>query len=223
MRRSPGNWLLKRIVGRSLWGVIVVAGLVGMVVGVTLQKWLPNWAMFAWYAAWVLTLIWVGTFFLGRWRIQNMEKGLFAERSVGQAIDFAIAAPGCAAAHNVMSIAKDGDIDHLVITPARIWVVETKADRVPPKEFSKSLRKIDRNVKAVREWAPSKTEVQGCLVIQTDHKNKWRNEYEAPGSEDKILRESRSSLVSKLQSEAHCQKPINEDLVWRVWRLGNEP
>ena len=151
-----------------------------------------------------------------------MKKGFLAETNIGQAIDFAIAAPGCAAAHNVMSIAKDGDIDHLVITPARIWVVETKANPVPSKEFPKLLRRVARNVAAVRKWAPSKTEVQGCLVIQTDHKNKWRNEYEAPGSEDKILRESRSSLARKLQSEARCQKPINKDLVQRVWRLGND-
>ena len=190
------------------------------------MQWLPNWATYACYAALASMLIWVyytlfrGGWSRGGWRIQKMEKGLIAERSIGQAIDSAIAAPGCAAAHNVTSIAKAGDIDHLVITPARLWVVETKSGYVPQKEFPKELREIDRNVKAVREWAGSKTEVQGCLVIHADNKNKGRNEYDAPGSKDKILRKSQSSLVSELQSEARHQKSSNEDLVQRVWRLG---
>ena len=223
MRRSPGNYLYQRILKHSLRAMFVLAVCGGMIFGVTLQKWLPNWATFAWIAISALTLIWVfSTLFRGQWRIQHMEKGLLAERSIGQAIDFAIAAPGCAAAHNVMSIAKSGDIDHLVITPARLWVIETKANRVPRKGFPKLLRQVDRNVQAVREWAGSKMEVQGCLVLQSDDKNKGRNEYDAPGSKDKILRKSRSSLVSELQSEARRQKTRNEDLVRRVWRLGEE-
>ena len=223
MRRSPGNYLYQRILKHRLRAMFILAVCGGMIFGVELQKWLPNWATFAWIAILTLTLIWVfSTFFRGRWRIQNMEKGLFAERSIGQAIDFAIAVPGCAAVHNVTSIAEAGDIDHLVITPARLWVIETKANRVPPKEFPKSLRKIGRNVKAVREWAGSKTEVQGCLVIQSDDKNKGRNEYDVQGSKDKIKKKNLSSLVSELQSEARRQKSSNEDLVQRVWRLGNE-
>ena len=62
----------------------------------------------------------------GEWGLENLSKGLDAEMKVGQIIEYAITDARCAVAHSVTSIAKVGDIDHIIATPAAIWVVETK-------------------------------------------------------------------------------------------------
>ena len=99
------------------------------------------------------------------WGYENMRKGAEAEKLVGQAIERAMFGPGCAVAHSVRSVAKIGDVDHLVSTPVGLWVVETKYARVPKVEFSAVLGTIAANVKSVREWAPRGTEVRGALVL----------------------------------------------------------
>ena len=63
-------------------------------------------------------------------------------------------------------IARVGDIDHLVATPPRLWVIETQRGRVPPRQLPEVLRRIARNVEAVRAWAPPGTRVSGCLVFE---------------------------------------------------------
>ena len=95
------------------------------------------------------------------------SKGSLAERRIGHVIETALTASGCAVAHSVYEIdGTVGDIDHLVATPGRIWVVETKYARVPPKRFPEVLSKITRNAKAVREWlSPCELEVVGCLAL----------------------------------------------------------
>lgn len=48
------------------------------------------------------------------------------ERFLDGLTECAITAPGCAVAHSVAKIADIGDIDHLVVTPGVLLVVETK-------------------------------------------------------------------------------------------------
>ena len=159
-----------------------------------------------------------------RRRTENIEKGLDAERSVGHAIDYAVAAQECAVAHNVMEIAKYGDIDHIVLTPARLWVIETKSGRVPNKEFGKALAQIAANVAAAREWAPDhgvQVPVQGCLVLPSGEVTA-RDErgYDDKASGEKILVEDRKSLVKKLRGESRGQQEADNEGVKNVWGLG---
>ena len=99
--------------------------------------------------------------------LRQWFKGSLAERRVGQVIESALTVPGCAVAHSVHGIGRTiGDIDHLVATPGRVWVVETKHSWVPRKRFPKVLRRINGNAKAVEAWlSPHKPEVLGCLVL----------------------------------------------------------
>ena len=190
--------------------------LVGISAGMLLQIWLPQWAMWVFIALGVI--FWQTSRRVqhkAKWSLDNLEKGLDAEIEVGQHIEFAIASPKCAVAHNVQEIAKVGDIDHLVATPVRLWVVETKANRVPDKEFPKVLSRIADNVQAVRTWAPSGTEVSGCLTLaQEGHKPFYNSKSE------KILAESPASLRRKLQAEAQKPLAIDKDLPRKVWALG---
>ena len=152
-------------------------------------------------------------------RTKDIEKGERAEKRIGQVIDYAIVAPGCAVAHNVMKIAKveDGDIDHIVLTPARLWVVETKSGRVPRSEFGRVLGRIAANTKAVRKWARG-VEVQGYLALASDDKFRGKTQYYEDG--ETILVGGRDSLLKKLRDDTRARQAVDNDLVQRVWDLG---
>ncbi len=229
MRRQAGEWLREKLADRNLHvsrGVgACIAACVGVTAGILLRHWVSIESTAVWLALSAVLcagLAWIA-WLLHRlsgdgWSRRNMIKGLDAESYVGQVIEYAISAPGCAVAHNVMDIAKAGDIDHLVVTPARIRVVETKSGRVPPREFPDVLRRIAVNVAAVRGWALPATVVQGCLVIAGGDGPEAKRSY-SEGAET-ILVEDPASLLKKLQSEARGAGPIPSELVWRVWKLG---
>ena len=80
-------------------------------------------------------------------------------------IKHALAAPGCAAAHSVRTIARAGVIDHLVATPVRLWVITAIDWRVSREELLHILAAVADNTTAVWDWAPPGTPVRGCLVL----------------------------------------------------------
>ncbi len=155
----------------------------------------------------------------GPWRLDHIWKGLEAETRIGNAIQYALTASGCAVAHDVKKIAKAGNIDHLVVTPSRIWVIETQAGRVPKKKFPKALGMIAANVKSVRAWAPPMVEVQGCLVID-DGKKVGKKSFSA--DLETILRHNRRTLMRQLRKEA-CEPggAVDEALLRKAWALGS--
>ena len=53
----------------------------------------------------------------------RVEHDEVAATATGHAIENALAAPWCASAHAVSTIARAGCIDHLVATPIRLWVI----------------------------------------------------------------------------------------------------
>ena len=192
----------------------------GSCIGILLQLLWPSWAMLIMLGAAVICAVWFYQLSRGRWRLDNLEKGLLAETRVGDELQCAVTAPGCAVAHDVKDIAKVGNIDHIVATPLRIWVVETKSSRIPKKEFPQALGQIAANVKAVRNWAPPRTEVRGCLVIE-EGASQRSSSYESQG--EKICGESRKSLIKKLRQEVREAQSPNQgakELAQRVWALG---
>ena len=227
MRKQPGSWLRRRFLMRGVAAVAGFALLFGIAIGTWVHMLLPELAELV-TGAYVFGFI-VGAAALAMVGIgprskSNIEKGLDAETWVGQAIDYAVAAPGSAVAHGVTEIAKYGDIDHIVLTPARLWVVETKSGRVPNKEFRKVLAQIAANVAAVREWAPDhgvQVPVQGCLVLPSGEVTA-RDErgYDDKASGEKILVEDRKSLVKKLRGESRGQQEADNEGVKNVWGLG---
>lgn len=193
----------------------------GACAGILLQRLWPNWTWaimlctLAFFAVWFYRLRW------GRWRLDNLKKGHLTETQVGDALEYAVTAPGCAVAHDVMDIAKAGNIDHIVATPLRVWVVETKSSRIPKKEFARALEQIAANVKAVRNWAPPQTEVRGCLVIDAEGASQRSSPYESRG--ENIWKESRKSLTDKLKKEIREARSPNQEakkLARKVWELG---
>ncbi len=146
-----------------------------------------------------------------------MKKGADAEKRVGQAIEYALTPPSCAVAHGVKDFAKVGDIDHLVATPHRLWVIETKHRRVPRSKFREVLRRIAVNVEGIREWAPAGTQVTGCLVLANEDKPP-KHTYKH-GRETIRAFASPESLMRELRAEAHEDRD-GPDIVRKVWELG---
>ena len=98
---------------------------------------------------------------LARADASRLEKNNATRR----AIEHALAAPGCAVAHSVRTIARAGVIDHLVATPVRLWVITAIDWRVSREELLHILAAVADNTTAVWDWAPPGTPVRGCLVL----------------------------------------------------------
>ena len=103
-------------------------------------------------------------------------RGLRAERRVGDLIEHAVAKPGCAFAHDVReALGGPGNVDHIVMTPAGIWVVETKSGWLGKRRFRPALRQVAGNVRRVRRHLGTGLPVRGALVIA----DRWDRELEA--------------------------------------------
>ena len=78
---------------------------------------------------------------------------------------------GCAVAHDVKeALGGRGNVGHVVMTPAGIWVVETKAGWLSKKHFSSALGQVRKNVRRVRSHLETPLPVRGALVIaDRDH------------------------------------------------------
>ena len=218
--RQPGQWLRGKLDRRNRTIIVVAALLLGALIGQQLQLRAPGAAMIAILAAfWIFVAAALRVVFGGRWGSLGIERGLASEMSVGQAIEDAIRAPGCAVAHGVMetAITKEGDIDHLVATPAGLWVVETKTRRVPKQDFPKVLERLAANAAAVRRWAPRGVDVRACLAFAAGEAFGERS-YREGG--ERIAAMDRKSLTAALRREARGSAAGNRDLARRVRELG---
>lgn len=226
MKRNPGEWLRSRILERNLevalWTVAGTAWLLGAVVALWVgsgSKPLYQWS--------VLIAVLPGIAFLGfalylarrGWRVPDMRKGARAEETIGQAIEYALTRDTCAVAHHVEDedIARIGDIDHLVVTPDGLWVIETKHGRVPKSEFAETLRRIAANVEGVREWAPG-VRVTGCLVFANKQRRRPKPAYKH-GKETIRAFADGTALKGELSKKAR-ETGDSRRLARRVWELG---
>ena len=221
MRRNPGEWLREQLLDRTLdvaiLSVIGVSWLCGAAVAL--------WTAYQWQNGhpWTsLVVLGPGIFFLlfalfkakQGWRMRHMKIGAKAEEKIGQAIEYALTRDSCAVAHHVETIAKVGDIDHLVATPQRLWVIETKNRRVHESKFPETLRRITRNVEEIRKWAPG-VQVTGCLAFAKYQKTKLEATY---NQETILCFSSPASLMRALREDARSNLD-SPKLARRVWEL----
>ena len=157
---------------------------------------------------------------LQRRRSSNPGNDERAEPRAGQAIEHALTAPHCAVARSVNAIAKVGDIDHLVATPVRLWVIETRSRRVPRERFPEVLRRIADNTTAVWEWAPAGTPVRGCLVLANDARPQRKTfDY----GKEPVVVHTPASLARELETEARTERMVDEHVAASVRELGQTP
>ena len=224
MRRSPGEWVRWQARKRLVYILAAVAGLMGFAAHFALdritslflgQGWAAGLSIALMLAA-IGLMIWLHLYLeiVVRWL-----KGADAETYVGQVIEYAIAAPNCAAAHSVTGLSGSGDIDHLVATPADLWIVETKAAPVPRRLFPRVLERLASQARAVREWAPPGTAVRCCLVLENPQGTR-RQDYERDG--ERVAVHTPGSLRKALAAEATGRPHASPELARAVWELGRQ-
>ena len=153
-------------------------------------------------------------------------RGLRAEQQVGDLIEHALVQPGCAFAHDVKeALGGGGNIDHVVMTPAGIWVVETKSGWVDRPRFPRALQQVASNVRRVRRHLGTSLPVRGALVIADRDDRKLEQDYESNGEPLKafdpktfwhLLRHEREQLTATGPS------PDAARVERLVWRLGSK-
>ena len=147
-----GGWLLRQMIGRALGAMSWAAGVIGFVSGClvgsapavadslqALGWWFPLGALS------MVAITCVALALVMRAVQSTWGGGLAAERRVGDRIEHALVRPGCAFAHDVKeALGGSGNVDHVVLTPAGVWVVETKAGWLKKGPFKNALRQVGR-------------------------------------------------------------------------------
>ena len=153
---------------------------------------------------------------LGRRNASRLEKDARAATSTGHAIEHALAAPGCAGAHSVSTIARAGTIDHLVATPVRLWVIGAMHRRVSREELPGVLERITDNTAAVWDWVPPGTPVRGCLVLGCGSRLS-RNQHDY--GKGPVVVHTPVTLARELKAEAKLPRELEERVADAVWKL----
>ena len=114
-------------------------------------------------------------------------------------------------------IARAGTIDHLVATPVRLWVIDTKHDDVPREQFPAVLRQVAEHTSAVWKWAPPGTPVRGCLVLA---KGAMLGRRTCDYGHEPVVLHTAASLARELEAEASQERMIDERVAADVRELG---
>lgn len=226
MRRNAGSFLREKLLKQSFYAVAGGGFLLGFGIGTVVHfsgLWIGSlWSSITFMAVALLALTIVRYLDRGskQWSVENLEKGLAAEARVGQIIELAITTEGCAVSHSVRSVAKVGDIDHLVATPVSLWVIETKYRKVPEQNLPEVLNRIATNMIAVRRWAPEKTTVRGCLVLAYESRIR-RRKYDSRGEE--ITAYTSHLLFDELRDEVRQERLLDKRIASDIWNLSRAP
>ena len=224
MRTFAGAFARRKCIDLLVLSALGAGAVAGFVIGHWLHRLMGAWLDDGWgsVAASLVTLVAISEFWLvfrslERGRRERLYKGEDAEVRTGQVIEHSLTAPGCAVARSVTSIARAGDIDHLVATPVRLWAVETKYRRVPRERFPEVLRRIAENTAAVWGWAPPGTPVRGCLVLAYESRLR-RKSYDY--GKQPVVVHTPASLARELKAEAREERTIDERVAAGVWEIG---
>ncbi len=218
-----GEFLRQRLVRTAMYGTAGGGIVIGLGIGMAFYVVFSQWIGFGWgvvaYGA-TATAVWIAVRYTespsNPWNVENLAKGVTAETRVGQVIERAITAEYCAVAHTVTKIAKVGDIDHIVATPKAVWVIETKYKKVPPSVFPEVLSRIAANTRAVREWLPAGTPVQGCLVLAVGW---WPGKKKFKADGQTITVHDTKSLYKKMGCEAGEEPLLDKQVAKKIWSL----
>ena len=169
-KNAAGDWLRGEFIWRIASAGMFWMGVVGIVLGFMIGR-LPVFdgsagSRVSWVLVGLMILAFVALYVYCRRVGATWGRGLQAERQVGDLIEHAVAQRGCAFAHDVKgALAGRGNVDHVVMTPAGIWVVETKSGWLSKRRFRPALRQVAENVRRVRRHLETSLPVRGALVI----------------------------------------------------------
>ena len=228
-KNAAGRWLLQRVLTRVVLPMMGANLLFWFLLGFMVRGTpmvdrvageFPQWAAAGSFIAVAVATVFL--LFIVR-KDSTWARGLAAERRVGDRIEHALVRDGCAFAHDVKeALGPGGNVDHVVLTPAGVWVVETKAAWLGKGRFKKALRQVSGNVRRVRERLETPLPVRGALVIADDTKP-YESDFDWQGEPIKAFR-----LVSfwrrvreECDGDAVASPRELEALARKVWGLGS--
>ena len=224
-----GRWLLEKLAGRIAGIGMAHAAVLGcamgiMVGGIPLVGRLVQ-AHGGWPALGVMGLTLGVTWFVLRRTDATWGRGLAAERRVGDHIEHALVRPGCAFAHDVKEALEGvgGNVDHVVLTGAGVWVVETKAAWLDDEPFQDALRQTAANVRRVRrKLNRPDVPVRAALVIAEE--GLYEKDCDSKG--ETVTAFKVASFWQRLQEECGegdgaSKIRTREELAREVWSLGS--
>ncbi len=231
-KNVAGGWLLGELFGRAAWAMTVVAAVVGFACGLVVGGTSPigvavrenPWWSFLGFLCVAGLAIGLGVLVVRRAQ-STWGRGLAAERRVGDRIEHALVLPGCAFAHDVKeALGGAGNVDHVVLTPAGVWVVETKAAWLSKPAFRDALRQTAANVERVRRQLDERdVPVRGALVIADNQdpyeaENEWEGE---PVTAFRVVSFWRRLQAECVEEGRSVEPGKREDLARKVWSLGS--
>lgn len=229
-KKNPaGGWLIGQFLGRVAAAGMLLMAVVGCALGFMVRG-LPVFdgpagTLASWVATGAMVLA-LGLFYVYCRRVDaSWGAGLAAEQQIGDFIDHAVAQRGCAVAHDVKeALGGRGNVDHVVMTPAGIWVVETKSGWLSKKRFASALGQVRKNVHRVRSHLETALPVRGALVIAGSDHDSLESQHGKNGEPVQAFGARRFWQVLREECEqvgADAQSPAMARVERAVWNLGS--
>lgn len=177
-RRRPGQHLRKIVLSTGVLAVGLWSFATGIAVALVLQNiFIPFLGPTTTYILSAVVVIGVCLWVVylvdsnRKYSFDNVTKGLAGEVLIGDITERTLLkSHGCIVGHDISSGKNRGNIDHLVVTPTRVIVVETKYQNLPLDKFSRTLTSIRRKVLETQRLLKLDSNVVGCLVLARESK-----------------------------------------------------
>ena len=228
-KNAAGSWLRWEML-RSVFsvGMFAMAG-VGFGLGFMLRGLPVLDALDATIAAWgmvALMALSCGALYGFGGRIESTWRaGWDAERRVGDLIEHAVVETGCAFAHDVKeALGGSGNVDHVVMTPAGVWAVETKAHWLKSRRFPTALAQAASNARRVRRHLKTPLPVRAALVIAERVDGPFERDHDWEGEPVKVFDATtfwRVLREERRQGRAVERFADTERIERMVWDLGS--
>lgn len=226
-KNAAGEWLRGEVVDRIASAGMIFMVFAGFALGFAIRGLPPFEGGAGTAAAWTFTgavfLSLVASWLFLRRNGATLVRGLRAERLVGDAIEHALAHPGCAFAHDVKeALGGRGNVDHVVMTPAGVWVVETKSGWLGKRRFRRALGQVAGNVRRVRRHLDTSIPVRGALVIADRWDRSWESDHDCHGETIKALGPKKFwQLLRRERGPTANPSADKAGLERKVWNLGS--
>ena len=222
-KRRAGTWLLRKMVLEIVVLSILLGTFLGMFLGMHTATLVPPRYFYMLHTALVVAICSL----ILCWRFKRYARGLEAERRVGDQIEWALTQPTCAVAHDLKEILQlSGNIDHIVLTPVGVWVIETKSHWLSEKNFPKALRQTANNTRHIQKHLNTSLPVRAALVIDEWEKQEqsYCKDYEIDGQTVTAFfaKDLRQQLRKECKQSLEDQKE-NTRVGKLIWQLGAIP
>ena len=228
-KNTAGGWLRGEFLRRIASAGMLFMAVTGFGLGF-LVRGLPAFEVAAESrASWAIVgamLLTFGIFYVYCRRVDaTWGRGLEAERQIGDLIEHAVAQRGRAFAHDVKeALGGRGNVDHVVMTPAGIWVVETKSDWLSRRRFHQALRQVAENARRVRRHLETSLPVRGALVIAGRSNDSLEADYDWKGAPVKAFGAKKfwnELRIEREQVPANARSSETARVERLVWNLGS--